>query len=244
MKEARSMLGKVAIVTGSSRGIGRVIAARLAQAGAQTVLAARTWDRLKAAADEIVATSPGAPNPHLVQTDLHKEDDIRLLIRSAVERFGKLDILVNNAAEFARGNVSDLPLEDWDRVMTTNLRAVFVACKYALPHLAQSGAGDIINISSTSGRKGDPTGSAYSASKFAMDGLSQSLFAEVRNSNIRVTVIYPSAVNTRERSLEPDGVRPDRLAAEDVADSVLFALSLPHGVTVKQIELWNTRQPK
>jgi 3-oxoacyl-[acyl-carrier protein] reductase len=236
----RNLKGKVAIITGASRGIGRVIAARVAQAGAQTVLVARSWSDLRSVADEILATSPSAPNPHMIEADLRNEQDIRSVIRGTVERFDAFQILVNNAADFARAPVAELPSEDWDRVMETNLRATYLMCHYAAPHFMRQGAGDIVNICSTSGRKGDPGGAAYAASKFGMVGLSQSLFGELRNHGVRVSVIYPSAVDTNERELSATAERPDQLCSEDIGDAVAFSLLMPQGVTVKEIELWNT----
>lgn len=240
MLEHRNLKGKVAIITGASRGIGRVIAARIAQAGAQTVLVARSWSDLRSVADEILATSPSAPNPHMIEADLRSEQDVRAVVRGTIERFEGFQILVNNAARFARGPVAELNPEDWDRVMETNLRATYFMCRYAAPHLAKQGHGDIVNICSTSGKKGDPGGAAYAASKFGMVGFSQALFGELRNAGVRVTLMYPSSVDTDERELSATAERPDRLCSEDIGDAVVFSLLLPGGVTVKEIEMWNT----
>ena len=129
----RTLAGKVAIVTGASRGIGRVIAARLACAGAQTVLVARSRKRLRQVADEIVAAVPQARTPHIIEADVRREADVRAVVRGTLERFGKLHILVNNAAAFARGNVTDLKPDEWIKVIETNLSAAFLLCREAVP---------------------------------------------------------------------------------------------------------------
>lgn len=205
------------------------------------MLAARSLQHLKTVADEVITSCPGTLNPHLIEADLTSDSDVRMIVRAAVEKFGRLNILVNNAAAFARGNVAELSPEAWDKVIHTNLRAAYLICHEALPHLLKNPQSDVVNILSTSARRADPGSAAYGASKFGLAALSQSLFAEYRNQGVRVAAIYPSSVDTHERDLPPDSTRPDRLCSEDVADAVLFSLLLPHGVTLKEIELWNTR---
>jgi 3-oxoacyl-[acyl-carrier protein] reductase len=240
MFKSRNLKGKVAIITGASRGVGRVIAARIAQAGAQTVLVSRSRQDLKVVADEILATSPSALNPHMMEADIRSDPDVEAVIRGVIEKFGQFHILVNNAAAFARGAVADMEPGDWDNVYMTNTRAPFLLAHYAGPHFVHHGGGDIVNIASTSGKRADPGGAAYAASKFGMAALAQSLFAELRSAGVRVTTIFPSAIDTSERELSDDYPRPDRLCSEDVADAVVFSLLLPRGVTVREIEIWNT----
>ncbi len=236
---AVALQGQVALVTGASRGIGRQIALTLAGSGADVVLAARTAVLLEEVAQEVRRLGRRAL---VVPADVSDAGDVDRLAQTSLREFGKVDIVVNNAAAFGGGPVQELPVSTWDEVMNVNLRGVFLVTRAFLPQMIQRRQGSIVMISSTSGKRADPSGAAYSASKFGLMGLAQSLLYDVRKYNIRVIVISPSAVDTRQ--LDPDRVplsgKGSRLRAEDVAEAVLFAVRLPPRALVREIELWAT----
>ncbi|MFQ5604218.1 MAG: SDR family NAD(P)-dependent oxidoreductase [bacterium] len=188
------LAGKKALITGSGRGIGREIALHFARAGADVVLTARNESRLRAVAEEIKTLSRKVLT---LPADICQEQQVANLARTVSAEWGALDILVNNAAAFARGNVVDLASSDWDKVINTNLRGAFLVTHYFLKDMIQQQSGTIVMVSSTSGKRADAGGAAYSASKFGLMGLAQSLLYEVRQHNIRVVVVSPSLVDTR-----------------------------------------------
>lgn len=231
--------GQTAVITGAGRGIGRQIALRLAQAGADVVLAARTQAELDNVAEEVRRLGCRAL---VVPTDVSREEDVSRLATAAGEEFGAIDVVVNNAATFGGGPVQELPVAVWDRVLNVNLRGVFLVTRVFLPEMIRRQQGAVVMLSSTSGKRADPRGAAYSASKFGLMGFAQSLLYDVRQYNIRVIVITPSAVDTRPAAPGevPRSGKGSRLRAEDVAESVLFALRLPPRALVREIELWAT----
>jgi 3-oxoacyl-[acyl-carrier protein] reductase len=228
-----------AVVTGAGRGIGRQIALHLARAGADVVLAARTRPELDQVAAEIRQLGRRAL---VVPTDVSVDEEVENLAQAALKEFGKIDIVINNAAAFGRGPVQELPVEVWDRVLSVNLRGVFLVTRAFLPQMIQRQEGAIVMISSTSGKRADPGGAAYCTSKFGLMGFAQSLLYDVRRYNIRVIVVSPSAVDTRpvDPKSVPTSGKGSRLRAEDVAESVLHALRLPPRALVREIELWAT----
>ncbi len=233
------LTGKKALITGGGRGIGREIALHFARAGLDLVLTARTKSQLEAVAKEVEEIGRQVL---IVPADISQEEEAKSLEKIVSKEMGAIDILVNNAAAFARGHVVDLPVNDWDRVINTNLRGVFLVTKAFLPGMIKQESGTIVMISSTSGKRADPGGAAYAASKFGLMGLSQSLLYEVRKYNIRVMVVSPSLVNTRVVDYEavPKEGAGVRLRAEDVAEAILQSVSLPPRALVREIELWAT----
>ena len=181
----------VAVVTGGSRGIGLAIAAAFLERGARVAIAGRDQKSLDAAVSRF---STDALLP--VQADVGNPDDARRLIDAAVERFGGLDVLVNNAGVGHFANVADMSTGDWRKVIDTNLSGVFYCCAAALPHLKRRGAGWIINISSLAGKNPFVGGAAYCASKAGLNAFSEALMQEVRYDNIRVSYIMPGSVAT------------------------------------------------
>lgn len=233
------LTGKKAVITGGGRGIGREIALHFARAGVDVALAARHEDQVQSVAKEA--------QQHGVQaltfpTDIRDETQVQALANAVKKEWGAADILVNNAASFRRGKVVDLAVEDWDKVIDTNLRAVFLVTKAFLPGMIKQNSGAIVMISSTSGKRADAGGAAYSTSKFGLMGFAQSLLYEVRKHNVRVIVVSPSMVDTQV--VDYDSVPAEgsgaRLRAEDVAASVLHAVQLPGRALVREIELWGT----
>jgi len=215
--------GKVAIVTGASRGIGRAIALALGREGAAVVLAARSMERLAEAA-ELVREAGGRAEP--VITELTEEGSIRHLVKVTRDKFGRLDILVNNAGTTHSARLEETRTEDLDRCWAVNARAPFLLCREALPLLRQAEAGYIVNISSVVGVKGYPLQSAYTASKHAIRGMSISLAEELRGTNVRVHVICPGAVDTgMVQNVRPDIRQKDLIQPDEIAELVLYLVT-------------------
>jgi 3-oxoacyl-[acyl-carrier protein] reductase len=234
---------KVIILTGASKGIGRVTAIKLSAESPMLVLASRSMADLEKLKTELKGD---AEKVLLVEADVSKEEDCKKITEQAVNKFGKIDVLINNAAQFGRYKVIDLPIEEFDRIQSTNIRGVIILTKLVLPHMISREQGTIINISSTAGKRGYPGGTAYAASKHALNAFSECLSAEVREYNIRVVTISPSSVDTR---LKPESEQKKigkgvYMRAEDVADSIILALKLPQRALIKDIEIWGTNPNK
>jgi 3-oxoacyl-[acyl-carrier protein] reductase len=187
-------------------------------------VAARTRREIDAVASECGGRA--------IELDLLDERSIERCVREA----GRVDVLVNNAAAFASGEVATLGVAQFDRVIGTNLRGTFLLTKALLPPMIERRDGDVVMVSSTSGKRPNAGGAAYAASKFALNGFAHALFLEVRKHGIRVVCVSPSAVDTPERGR----MRENRLQAGDVADAVVAALSLPRRASVHDVELWAT----
>ncbi|HEX8431306.1 MAG TPA: SDR family NAD(P)-dependent oxidoreductase, partial [Longimicrobium sp.] len=183
--------GKVAVVTGSTKGIGYAIAEALAAAGADVVVSARNEAEVREAAERL--TSVGAGRAVGVACDVRKHDDVKRLIGAAVE-LGGVDILINNAGVGIFGTVDGMSAEEWHAVIGTNLDGVFFCCHEAIPHL-RKGGGWIINIGSLAGRNAFAGGAAYNASKFGLLGFSEAMMLDVRHDDIRVSCIMPGSVS-------------------------------------------------
>ncbi len=227
------LTGRTALVTGGSRGLGRHIALALHAAGASVGITGRQPASLADAAGLI------GERCRTFICDQRDPEAIRRLPEAVGAALGPVDLLVNNAAAFAGGPVSGLPLESWNAVIETNLTGVFLTTQAFLPAMLDLPRGDIVMISSMSGKKGDPGAAAYAASKFGLQGFSQSLMYEVRRSNIRVMVLNPSAINT---ALEtgPEFGPGLRLHAADVAATVVHLCALPGRTMIRELDLWGT----
>jgi len=216
----KSLAGKVAIVTGASRGIGRAISVALGGEGASVVLAARAVAKLEEVAEEVKEAGGEA---EIVVTELREEDSIKNLVRAISEKFGRLDVLINNAGVTHSAALPETATEDWDRCMQVNSRAPFILCREALPLLREAEAGFIINIASVVGVKGYPLQSAYTASKHALRGMTISLAEELRGSSVRVHLLCPGGVDTEMvGSVRPDINKEDLIGAGEIAELVLY----------------------
>lgn len=229
----KDLEGKIALVTGASRGIGRAISIALAGAGATVLLSARTVEKLKRVKAEIEEDGGKA---EVLPVDLYKTGDIISLFKVIKDKFGRLDILVNNAAIGIFGDMADLTAEDLDKTFEVNVKSIFTASKQALKLMIPQKSGYIINISSIMGVKAYKQQSIYAASKHAVMGISKALAAEVQEHNIRVSAILPGGVDTDFISdARPDLDRSVLIKPEDIAQTVLYLLSLSDRAMVDQV---------
>ena len=234
-----SLDGKVAIVTGGSRGIGRFIAHRLAQEGASVVIAGRTLADLKITAEDISGNGGKVIG---VQTDVSNEKSVHRLLSKTLTEFGTIDILINNAGQFLEKHVTEMSLNEWNSIIGTNLTGPFLLTRAVLPEMIEKMDGTIVMISSTSGKRAKANSAVFAASKFGIEGFSEALLQEVRSHNIRVIVVTPSSVDSSERDSRQilKGGKGARLRAEDVADTIVAAIKLPPRALVREVELWAT----
>jgi len=220
---AGKLAGKVAIVTGASRGIGRAISVALAQEAATVVLASRSVQQLEIAAEQVTKAGGEA---RIVHVELTEEQSIRNLIQETGEKLGRLDILVNNAGVTHSAELEQTSTEDWQRCIAINATAPFILCREALPLLKKSKAAFIINIASVVGIKGYPLQSAYTASKHALRGMTISLAEELRGSDIRVHLICPGGVDTdMVDSVRPDTAKDELIKPREIAELVLYLVT-------------------
>ncbi|MBN2129209.1 MAG: SDR family oxidoreductase [Sedimentisphaerales bacterium] len=226
---------RVAIVTGSSRGIGRAIALALGAEGATLVLAARSSAKLEETAD-LVRRAGG--RAETVVTELTDEDSIRSLVTVAGDTFGRLDILINNAGITHSAPLEQTRTEDLDRCWAVNARAPFILCREALPLLKQAAQATIVNISSVVGVKGYPLQSAYTASKHALRGMTISLAEELRGTNVRVHVICPGGVDTdMVQHVRPDISKEDLIGPDEIAGLVLYLVTHKGNAVVDELHV-------
>ena len=232
---AELLAGKVAIVTGAGRGIGRAISVALAAESATIVLSARSQKHLQQAAD-MVAQAGG--KARIIHTELTDEQSIKNLLRETAERFGRLDILVNNAGITHSALLEETATEDWERLMWVNARAPFILCREALPLLRKSERAYIINIASVVGVKGYPEQSAYTSSKHALRGMTISLAEELRGTNIRVHILCPGGVATHMVArVRPDIPTEELIGPEEVAELVHYLVTHKGNAVVDELHI-------
>lgn len=225
---------RVALVTGSGRGIGRAIALRLAEEGAAVVLNARTRRDLVQVQTEIEGRGGRAV---VAAGDITDDAAVADLFDRCDKTYGRLDILVNNAGIGRFAPVRDLDVQDLDGMWSLNLRALFQCTKQALKRMEPRKDGVIVNVSSLAGRNAFIGGAGYAATKWALIGFSRCLMLEVREQNIRVITVCPGSVDT-DFSGDRDPARAEKiLAAEDVAEAVLTAVTLPARAMMSEIDL-------
>lgn len=237
---AQSLKGKVAFVTGAGRGIGRAIAIALANEGVNVGLFARTEGALKEVATEI--ESIGVKVAYAA-VDVSSLEQVQQGIGTLTNELGPADILINNAGIGKFATLLEMDPEEWKKIIDVNIMGTYYVTRTVLPQLIEKNAGDIINISSTNGLNGAATSSAYSASKFGVIGLTESLAQEVRRNNIRVTALTPSTVATElavKTDLIPDGKEEKYIQPEDIAEFIVAQLKLNPRVYVKTASLLGT----
>lgn len=225
--------GQTAIVTGAGRGIGRAVALALGENGASVITAARTKSEIESAAQEIIKEG-GISRAY--QCDISDENQVHDLFSFTEREFGKLNILINNAAVGLYGPMADFPIEELDALLDINVRGTYICCQEALRMMIPNQSGYIINISSVVGFKGYVNQSAYTASKHAIVGMTKSLAVEAQPHNIRTSLIHPGGVDTDlVGDARPDLDRSALMQPEDIADAVLFLLSLSERCAIDEI---------
>jgi NAD(P)-dependent dehydrogenase (short-subunit alcohol dehydrogenase family) len=232
---AERLAGKVAVVTGASRGIGMAVSITLAQEAATVVLAARSVPDLKKTAEQVVGAGGQA---EIVVTELAEEESIKNLVKVTDEKFGRIDILVNNAGITHSAKLEETSTEDWDRCLRINARAPFILCREALRLLRKSNPAYIINIASVVGIKGYPLQSAYTASKHALRGMSISLAEELRGSSVRVHVLCPGGVDTElVGKVRPDINKEDLIGPNEIAEMVLYLVTHKGNAVIDELRI-------
>ena len=231
---------KKAIITGGGKGLGKATAIAFAKEGIDVAITGRNEDTLKATVTELKALGVNAT---YAAFDVGNYDEVKVGIKTLVDTLGTVDILVNNAGIAAFGTLNDMEVSQWTKIIQTNVMGMYYVTKEVLPYLIDKNEGDIINVSSTAGLSGNATTSAYSASKFAVIGLSESLMKEVRKNNIRVCTLTPSTIASdmsvdlgiANRESEDSILQP-----EDFAELVVAGLKLPRRAMLKSAALWST----
>jgi len=229
--------GKVAVVTGGNRGIGRGISEALSGEGARVILTARGAAAAEQAAGEIGKGTIG------IAGDVRSYELVRRLFSEVERRAGGTDILVNNAGIGLFSAVADMDPEDWRAVIETNLNGVFYCCHQAIPQMRKRGGGYIFNVSSLAGKNPIPNGAAYNASKFGLNGFSEALMMEVRYEGIRVSYLMPGSVATEFGRGSPDKAEW-ALTPEDVAEVVLDLLRSPPHALYSRVEMRPSQPPR
>jgi NADP-dependent 3-hydroxy acid dehydrogenase YdfG len=237
----RPLEGKVALVTGASSGIGAATALALAGAGANVVVSGRREDRLSEVAARV---GDAGAEGHVAAGDVTDERQAHRLVDDAVERFGRLDVLVNNAGVMLLSRVERGRADEWRRMTDVNLHGVLYPTHAAVAVMKEQGSGDIVNVSSTAGRRSRPLGGIYAATKAGVIALSESLRLELIKDGVRVTVVIPGAVDTElathitdEEAQTAVGFlkQMELLQPEDVAAAVLYAVTQPPRVSVSEL---------
>lgn len=241
---------KVIVITGASSGLGEAAARMLAAKGAAVVLGARRLDKIEALADEI---SRAGGRAVAVKTDVSDRQQVQHLVNMAVEQYGRIDVLLNNAGVMPLSLVEALQVEEWEQMIDINLKGVLYGVAAALPAMIAAGSGHIINVASTAGHRVGPTTAVYSATKYAVRALSEGIRQEVTPHNIRTTIISPGASATglmdsisdeKLRHSLREGASVFSLPPETFARMVLFAIEQPEEVDVNEILFRPTRQEK
>jgi 3-oxoacyl-[acyl-carrier protein] reductase len=231
-----SLAGKVAIVTGASRGIGRAVALALAENGVTVVLAARTETALHDLQRQIES---GGGRAVVAVTDITSEAQAKELVRGTIEQLGRLDILINNAGLGYHAPLVETTVEQWERLMAVNARGPFLLCREAIPHMKRGSS--IVNVASVVGIKGYVNQAAYTASKHALMGMTKVLAQEVQPAGIRVHSICPGGVDTDLiRELRPDLDSSVLMKPEEIADIILFLLTRRGNAVIDDIHVRRT----
>ncbi|MBA8840692.1 SDR family oxidoreductase [Ochrobactrum sp. RH2CCR150] len=236
---------KVVVITGASGGLGEATARRLAEDGARLILGARRIDRLRTLAGELKLGDDA-----VVQTDVTDREQVKRLVDRAVEKHGRVDVILNNAGLMPSSRLDLLKIEDWDQMIDVNIKGVLYGIAAALPHMQAQMSGHIINVSSVAGHKVGPGGVVYAATKHAVRVISEGLRQEVKPYNIRTTIISPGAVATDLLDTITDPVIAENMRktyenavpANSFAGMVAFAMSQPEEVDVNEILFRPTAQ--
>ena len=236
------LTGKVAIVTGGTKGIGRAIAEELVRTGVHVCVSARSRHEIDETLEALSALTAGKATG--VVSDVCNYSQVKPLFELTVSQFGGLDILINNAGIGLFQSVEEMTPEDFRSVIETNLYGVFYCCHEAIPLMKQRGGGYIINMSSLAGVNAHPNMAAYNASKFGLNGFSEALMQEVRHDNIKVSYIMPGSVNTYFAGDEPSDEQAWQLQPSDIAKVVLDLLRSDSRALASRVEIRPSKPPK
>jgi NADP-dependent 3-hydroxy acid dehydrogenase YdfG len=245
---SRNIEGKVVVITGASSGLGESTARHLAKLGATVVLGARRKDRL----DSIVKSIQSEGGKALAVTvDVAKQADVEALVQKAIDAYGKIDVLINNAGVMPIAPLSLLKVDEWERAIDINIKGVLYGIAAALPHFQKAKSGHFINLSSVAGIKVfAPGGSVYSATKFAVRALSEGLRMETRKDNIRVTILSPGAIESELKEGSSDAASSQNvkdfykiaIPADSIARAIAYAIEQPSDVQIDEIVVRPTVQ--
>jgi 3-oxoacyl-[acyl-carrier protein] reductase len=242
VKRAGELAGKVAIVTGGTRGIGRGIAAALVEEDVKVCVCGRSRNEVDETVRELSAVGKGAATG--IVCDVRHEAQIKSLFELTETELGGIDILVNNAGIGIFGSVAEMKPDDFRAVLETNLCGVFYCCHEAIPRMKQRGGGYIINISSLAGANPHPRMAAYNASKFGLNGFSEALMQEVRHDGIKVSYIMPGSVDTEFGGDSPSGENSWQLQPADVARVVIDLLRHDERSLPSRVEIRPSKPPR
>ena len=228
--------GKVAVVTGAGRGIGQAVAIELGRMGAKVAVASR-------GRAELEQTAKAIGNASVIPTDVRKKDEIQRLLEQVTTTLGPIDILVNAAGIGIMGKLVDFKDEDFETVIQTNLRSIFFTCRYVLPSMVERKTGHIVNIASIAGKVGSATRAVYCASKFGVVGFTESLAEEVRQYNIRVSVVCPGSTDTAFHAGATSDQKSRMLSPFDVAHAVRMIVTQEPNSFISEIVMRPTQKP-
>ncbi len=233
--------GRIALVTGSTRGIGKVVAETLSNLGATIVISGRQEKDVRA-----VTTVMKHDNRNVFgfACDVRRSESVSQLFDYLEQKTSGLDILINNAGVGIFGHMSELTPEQWDQVIQTNLNSVFYCSRAAIPLFRNRGGGTIINISSLAGKNAFKGGAAYNASKFGLEGLSEAMMLDLRYENIKVAYVMPGSVSTEFAGRRKDDGDEWRLSKQDVADTVIAILAQNQRALSSRVELRPFQPPQ
>lgn len=232
--------GKKAIITGGSRGLGKATAIAFAKEGIDVAITGRNEKSLQETVAELKALGINAT---YALFNVGNYEEVQKGIKSIIADFGSVDILVNNAGIAAFGSLNDMKVDQWSEIIQTNVMGMYFVTKEVLPYLIEKNEGDIFNVASTAGLTGNANTSAYSASKFAVIGMSESLMKEVRKNNIRVCTLTPSTIASDmsiELGIANKNSEDSVLQPEDFAELIVAGLKLPRRAMLKGASLWST----
>ncbi|MCA1971301.1 MAG: SDR family oxidoreductase [Caenispirillum sp.] len=233
-----NIANKIVLITGASSGIGEATARALAKAGAVVVLGARRTDRLERLADDITAAGGRAIYQRL---DVTSRDDVQSFANAAIEAFGRIDVVINNAGVMPLSPMAALKVDEWDRMVDVNIKGVLYGVAAVLPTMNRQGSGQIINVSSIGGLAVSPTAAVYCATKYAVRAISDGLRQE--NDRIRVTCVYPGVVESELADTITDPTAAEAMAAyrrialrpEAIADAIAHAIAQPGDIDTSEI---------
>lgn len=248
MKKIENIAGKIVVITGASSGLGEAAARMLSAQGAIVVLGARRNDRIQALAKELINNGGDAL---AIQTDVTDSDQVKKLVDETVKKYGRIDVILNNAGLMPQSPLERLKIDDWNRMIDVNIKGVLYGIAAALPYMKEQKSGQIINVSSVAGHVVSPGSAVYSATKMAVRAISEGLRQEVKPYNMRTTVISPGAVDTElpASSTENDIAQNMKdfyakysISADSFARAVSFAISQPEDIDINEILFRPTAQ--